>query len=177
MYDDAPQSDPMTAVEVLASYESEVCAVCGGLKRARTPFCATDFAALPMPARLALRRAPSSPQFAESFRAWLRHLQINPVRRSLMRSQAGTLPYRTFAEMESSGYCFSRRAQCGSRLCLAEILWVLTPQRAYLALDEALLQPHARTCKDPEWRTRRKQRLQEQRQQRRAQASARRRRR
>lgn len=177
MYDDAPQPDPMTDAEVLASYESAVCAVCGGLKRARTPFCATDFAALPMPARFALRAAPSSPQFAESFRAWLRHLQINPVRRSLMCSQPGTLPYRTFDEMAYAGYHFSRHAQCSSRLCLAEILWVLTPWRTYLALDEALLQPHALTCKDPGWRTRRKQRLQEQRQQRRSQTSARRRRR
>jgi hypothetical protein len=77
--------------------------------------------------------------------------------------------------MEAAGYKFSGRAQCGSKLCLAPILWVRRPNGSSLTLDEPQMQPHEFTCKDPGWRARRKQRQEEQRRQR-AQTSARRRR-
>jgi hypothetical protein len=175
MRDEQSQAVPMTDADVLAAYQGDRCAACNGVKAPSHAFCATDFSALPMPARWQLQADPSSPQFAGAFRSWLRHLQLHPHRRTLMTSQPGSLPYRNWDEFHEAGYRFSRRAQCGSKLCLASIVWVITPERRYLALDEVSLQPHARSCKDPGWHERRKERLREERRKR-AQTSARRRR-
>lgn len=169
-----PQSQPeaLSDAEVLASIAGEICAVCGGRKLAARPFCATDWYALPVAGRLGL-----SPQLTpDAFRAWLRHLQLNPQRRRLISNTSAELPFRSWAEMESAGYKFHGRTQCKSSRCGAEVLLVRRPSGGLLALDEPRLQPHELTCADPDWRARRKQRIQERRQQRRAQTSAHRRR-
>jgi len=90
----------------------------------------------------------------------------------VLSSRPGELPFRTWAEMEAAGYRWSDRAQCMSVRCLAAIVWVWTPSRRKLAIDERTCQPHALTCKDPGWYERRRER---QAAQRRVKTSARRR--
>lgn len=156
---DVPHLDEFTDAEVLASHASQVCAVCGRLKRASVAFCATDMSALPWQARQAVSD-PAQPGFCASFRGWLRHLQLHPVRRRLLPSRPGDLPYRSLSEFEAAGYKFSRRAQCGSVRCLQPIVWLLTPSRRYLALDEGTWQPHEQVCRDPGWWQRRREQRQ-----------------
>ena len=156
MQNEQSQLAPMTDAEVAASIAGEVCAACGGPKRAGLPFCATDYNALPMPARWSLGKGEACPGFATTFRSWLRHLQLHPVRQRLLPARSGMLPYRTTDELEAAGYRFSGHAQCGAVRCLQPVVWYLTPDRRKVALDPKTLQPHRTVCRDPEWWERRK---------------------
>src|SRR5574337_1110037 len=97
---DRPQAAPLTDAEVATSVSGEICAACGKAKAAGRPFCATDWAALPMPARWALAdRAIPAERYAANFRAWLRHLQLHAERVRRVPSRGGELTFRSKDEM------------------------------------------------------------------------------
>jgi hypothetical protein len=164
----------LTDEAVVASVAGTTCAVCGHSKSAGQAFCRTDWYALPLPARWSLQERPSSPLFAQNFRAWLRHLQLNSDRARSLPAGPGDSPYRTLAEWYAAGYRFSRHGQCEAPTCLRSIVWVITPDPArYLAIDFKTARVHRNVCQDPSYFERRRQRRADRQ---RAKTSARRRR-
>jgi hypothetical protein len=172
----------MTAEEIRASVASNVCAACGKYKRTGVPFCATDFAALSLPQRLGVMDQ-TRPSFEDFFRANLRHLQLNVVRRRDMAESGWK--YRTHEDLVAAGFVFSEHTRCSVPVpnkrpyeCGKRISIYVTPPRAdgsrkKIALDMQTLQPHRPQCVDPEYFERRRAEKEQQKAKRRVQTSAR----
>jgi hypothetical protein len=150
-----------TDAEVEAFIRGEKCAACGKFKAAGAIFCATDFAALSLPQRLALGDR-GGPAFFGAFRAALRHLQLHAERRR--QFVEGEWKYRTADELEAAGFQFSSHTRCAVPVpdrkpyeCGARITIYLTPNKKRIALDALTLQPHRSKCVDPEFFERKRQ--------------------
>lgn len=145
----------------------DVCLACDGRKLANYAFCKTDTAALTIYPRGVLSRGPSAPSFFEVFRSSLRHLRLNPTRRT---NVGGEWRHASHDDMAAAGYRFIEHGQCGAPRCFAKITWYRTPLGTAMPVNYVDFQPHRATCIDPEY-------FRRLREQRRAQTSAKRRKR
>jgi hypothetical protein len=166
---------------IRASVASHACAACGKFKRTGAVFCATDFAALSLPQRLAMMDKSAS-YFADVFRSNLRHLQLNQGRRREFAESEWK--YRTDEELVAAGFTFSEHTRCSVPVpnrrpyeCGKRISIYITPRREdgsrkRMALDAQTLQPHRRDCADPEYFERLRAEKEQQKKSKRVQTSA-----
>ena len=159
-------------------WEGERCAACGGRKRAAQAFCATDFVALTLWVRRWLMQGPSSATYAQTFRSALRHLELNPVRKTSLPSQYGEWKFRSDADLERGGFKFIKHGECAVPRCGARVMWYWTPNGRKVAVNLRDYQIHRPKCVDPEYFERReaerKARRDEERRKKRLQTTARR---
>lgn len=143
--------------EIEAAIRGEECLACGKYKRAGAMFCATDYFALPLAARLSLAEGAGR---IDAFRSALCHLQLHGVRRRSFAEDGGWR-YRTQAELEADGYELLEHTRCSVPVpnrrpyeCGVRISIWRTPQGLKMAIEDATLQPHRSRCVDPEYYTR-----------------------
>lgn len=173
--------DQLSAEQLDAFRVGVVCGVCGAAKSSDLPFCATDYAALSLPMRLALANPDER---VDAFRSAWHHLRLHSERRlSLNR-----WPFFSESELEAAGFRLRNHTRCEvpradstrvpKHTCGARIsIWV-TSKNNLIALDDATFQPHRTTCVDPEYwsrkRAEREERKQREREARRVERKSRR---
>lgn len=135
------------------SYAGEICAVCGGVKRAHSAFCQTDFLALTWWQRRPLLAGPADPYFAEAFAAALQQLRLHPQRSRQYGVNGRGWSYCSDDELRAAGYSRCEQelggAVCKVPGCGQRILWYWTPQGTKIPVQYDTLQPHRVTCSDP----------------------------
>lgn len=152
------------------------CAVCGEAKKAGAAFCLTDFTALVLYVRRWLTEwKPTESRYCDTFRSAYRHLQLNPARARKIPEATQGWSYRTDDDLHSAGFRFSRHDVCSVPGCNHRIVWWITPNKNWVAVNIEDNQPHRTKCKDPEYFKRKKEEREKLSKERRLQASAKRR--
>jgi hypothetical protein len=154
---------PMSDAEVLDAYRSQICAACKGPKPRENSFCLTDILALTIFVRRSLSLGPEDAQFCDVWRAALRHLQLNTVRKEKYPSHGSTWRFQSHEDLHDAGYRFVAHALCNVPVperqplrCGQRIVCYRSPVGDYMVrVNLKDYQPHRTTCVDPDYWKRR----------------------
>lgn len=142
------QHNAMTDAEIFAAaWVATGCAACSRVKRASAAFCQSCTFALPIWVRGWLGGGPSDAHAVETFRIWLRHLQLNADR--IKRSG---WDFKSWQEIEAAGFTLLNVSRCRALGCGQRIGWVEDKHGAKTPVNvdgEQQFQPHRTSCKNP----------------------------